>query len=450
VSFRARLALVATAAVALAVIAASFVVWFVVRGQLYGQLDKALRSDAAEMARGPHGFAIETGPDGKPYLDIGRPFGSQSYVQLVLKNGKTARTFGELVPIPVSSHDLEIARGGGSGFSDKSVGDTKARVFTFGPGNGFALQVARSLGDVDRALSRIKLFLLLIAGGGIAVAGALGLLVARSALAPVRRLTETAEDVSRTRDLSQRIDVTGSDELSRLASTFNSMLAALEESARAQRQLVSDASHELRTPLTSLRTNIEVLTRDDALPPADRELLLRDVGEQLVEMSALVAELVELARGDRVPAEPEDVRLDLVAADAIARTERNRPGVTIRPELEETLVRGVPASIERAVSNLLDNAAKWSPPDGEIDVVVKDGELVVRDRGPGIDESDVPFVFDRFYRAPSARSLPGSGLGLAIVRQVAEAHGGTITVEAAEGGGTRMRLALPRNGTPTS
>jgi len=221
------------------------------------------------------------------------------------------------------------------------------------------------------------------------------------------------------------------------------MLAALEDSARAQRQLVADASHELRTPLTSLRTNIEVLSRDDVLVPQEREHLLRDVSEQLVEMSALVAELVELARGDELPANPEDVRLDLVAADAIERTRRNRPGVTFKPQLEESLVRGVPSTIERAVSNLLDNAAKWSPPGGEIDVVVRDGELAVRDRGPGIADEDVPFIFDRFYRAPSARSMPGSGLGLAIVRQVADTHGGTITVEAPEGGGTRMRLRLP-------
>jgi two-component system sensor histidine kinase MprB len=220
------------------------------------------------------------------------------------------------------------------------------------------------------------------------------------------------------------------------------MLGALEDSARAQRQLVSDASHELRTPLTSLRTNIEVLSRNELLPPEDREQLLGDVTEQLVEMTALIAELVELARGDQAPAEPEDVRLDLAAAEAIERTCRNRPGIEFKPELEESVVRGVPHTIERAISNLLDNAAKWSPPGGEIEVTVRDGEVVVRDHGPGIDEQDLPFVFDRFYRAQAARGMPGSGLGLAIVRQVAEAHGGTVTAEPAEGGGTRMRLSL--------
>jgi two-component system sensor histidine kinase MprB len=266
--------------------------------------------------------------------------------------------------------------------------------------------------------------------------------VARAVLAPVQRLTRTAEEVSETRDLSRRIDAAGSDELSRLASTFNAMLGALEDSARAQRQLVSDASHELRTPLTSLRTNIEVLARDKKLPPGEREKLLTDVTEQLTEMTALIAELVELARGDQTPAEPEEVRLDLATAEAIERTRRNHPGLSFKPTLEESLIRGVPATIERAISNLLDNAAKWSPPGGEVEVTVRDGEVIVRDHGPGIDPGDLPFVFDRFYRAPAARGLPGSGLGLAIVRQVAEAHGGSVTAEPAEGGGTRMRLKL--------
>jgi two-component system, OmpR family, sensor histidine kinase MprB len=294
-------------------------------------------------------------------------------------------------------------------------------------------------------LRRVSRWLIALALAGIGLAAGLGLLVARAVLAPVQRLTRTAEEVTETRDLSRRIDTAGTDELSRLAATFNTMLGALEESARSQRQLVSDASHELRTPLTSLRTNIEVLARDEALPPGEREKLLSDVTEQLTEMTALIAELVELARGDQVPDEPQDVRLDLVTADAIERTRRNRPGVTISADVEESMIRGVPSTIERAISNLLDNAAKWSPPDGEVEVSVRGGDVVVRDHGPGIEPDDLPFVFDRFYRAESARGTPGSGLGLAIVRQVAEAHGGSVSAEAAEGGGTRVRLQLPAN-----
>jgi two-component system sensor histidine kinase MprB len=434
-TFRSRLALVAAAAVSLAVVAASFAVYFVVKGQLYGSVDNGLRRSAGFLQHvDPHDIPRFTSPQ---FRAIG------GVTQVVASNGAT---FPPEKILPVTAEVTDVAKGKRDAllFNAQALNQHVRVLAVPYPVHGYAVEVARSLTDADHALRRIKLFLFLIAGSGIAVAAALGLLVSRAALAPVRRLTQTAEAVSETRDLSRRIDESGSrDELSRLASTFNMMLAALEDSARAQRQLVSDASHELRTPLTSLRTNIEVLSREDGLALKEREHLLRDVGEQLLEMSALVAELVELARGDEQPAEPQDVRLDLVAADAIDRTKRNRPGLTFKARLEESLVRGVPSTIERAVSNLLDNAAKWSPPGGEIDVVVRNGELAVRDRGPGIAEEHVPFIFDRFYRAPSARSMPGSGLGLAIVRQVAEAHGGTVVVEAPEGGGTRMRLTLP-------
>ena len=257
-----------------------------------------------------------------------------------------------------------------------------------------------------------------------------------------RRLTETVERVSETQDLSERIDVSGQDELSRLAASFNTMLAALEESTRAQRQLVADASHELRTPLTSVRTNIEVLAGDRMLPPEDRARLLSDVVEQLGEMTTLISELIELARAEQMSVAPEDVRLDLLVADAVERARRNRPEVVYTVDLEPATVPGVPATIERAVGNLLDNAAKWSPAGGEVEVAVRDGQLTVRDHGPGIADEDLPYVFDRFYRARAARGMPGSGLGLAIVRQVAESHGGDVVAEHAEGGGTRMVLTL--------
>jgi two-component system sensor histidine kinase MprB len=220
------------------------------------------------------------------------------------------------------------------------------------------------------------------------------------------------------------------------------MLAGLEESTRAQRQLVADASHELRTPLTSLRTNIEVLAGERVLPAEERQRLLSDVIEQVGEMTTLIAELIELARAEQQTAEPEEVRLDLLATEALERARRDRSGVTFTADIEEAIVRGVPATIERAIANLLDNAAKWSPPGGEVRLEVREGEVIVRDHGPGISDEDLPYVFDRFYRARSARGLPGSGLGLAIVRQVAEAHGGEVVAEHAAGGGTVMTLRL--------
>jgi two-component system sensor histidine kinase MprB len=457
VSFRARLTLVAAAAVALAVLAASAVVWIVVRDQLYSQVDRSLRDEAQTLVGGPGGLHVEPGPNGQPVLDLGPRgvLGGRDYVQLVTTDGATIRSPEEGGSLPVTKHAKEVARGEEDGFfSDSTISDTDVRVLTVPAqdrvGTLYALQVARPLHDVARTLHRITFLLLLIALGGIAVAAGLGLAVSRAAVAPVRRLTGATEKVTETGDLSERIDASGGDELSRLAGSFNAMLGALEESTRAQRQLVADASHELRTPLTSLRTNIEVLASDRALEPAERERLLKDVVEQLREMTTLIAELIDLARGQEQPAEPEDVRLDLVAADAVERTRRNRPGVTFRTDLQPTLVKGVPARIERAVANLLDNAAKWSPDGGEVEVAVRDGELTVRDHGPGISDEDLPRVFDRFYRARSARGLPGSGLGLAIVRQVAEAHGGSVVAERADGGGTRMTLRLDGHGPDNS
>jgi two-component system, OmpR family, sensor histidine kinase MprB len=444
-SYRARLTLAAAGAVAVAVVGVSLFAYGLVRSELRGQVDETLRARGREL---PPRLDIIRDPAGGEVLGLrfDRFGGGAVLTQLVRADGEVIAQRDVAVEVPVSDRALEAARGEEEEpfLEDAEAEGTSLRVLTIPLGQGYAVQMARSLEEVDAVLARVTRWLIVLALAGIGLAVALGLLVTRTVLAPVQRLTRTAEEVSETRDLSRRIEASGSDELSRLASTFNTMLAALEESARAQRQLVSDASHELRTPLTSLRTNIEVLARDVALPPGEREKLLRDVTEQLTEMTALIAELVELARGDRAPDEPEDVRLDLVAADAIERTRRNRPGVTFASDLEESLIRGVPSAIERAVSNLLDNAAKWSPPGGEIEVSVRGGEVVVRDHGPGIADEDEPYVFDRFYRAPTARSLPGSGLGLAIVRQVAEAHGGTVAIERPEDGGTRMRLRLNR------
>jgi two-component system, OmpR family, sensor histidine kinase MprB len=439
VSFRARLTLVAAAAVALAIVAASAVIYFVVRNELRAPIDDGLKADAAAVLSGP--FRGRGRPFPMPEPELG---GAQSYRQIVFSDGTTLRpNADEDVPLPVTKSTLAVARGDKDAYlTDMHAAGTHIRVLTFPYGADSAVQLARSLTDVDKALSRIRWILLIIAGAGIAAAAALGLAVSRAALAPVRRLTSTTERVTETGDLSERIELEGRDELSRLAGSFNTMLGALEESNRAQRQLVADASHELRTPLTSLRTNIEVLASDRALPPGERERLLTDVVEQLGEMTTLIAELIELARGEQEAAEAEEVRLDLIAADALERTRRNRPGVSFKTDFEETQVHGVPATIERAVANLLDNAAKWSPPGGEVEVAVRNGEVVVRDHGPGIDEEHLPYVFDRFYRAPSARGMPGSGLGLAIVRQVAEAHGGNVVAERAADGGTRVTLRL--------
>jgi two-component system sensor histidine kinase MprB len=435
-SFRARLALVAAGAVALAIIAASAVAFVVVRGELRHEFDKSL-TDRAQAIAFPH---IDGG-----VLDIGPPgFGGfVGYVQAVREDGHRYLTANEHVPLPVNGDVLAVARGErGRYFSEATLRGTDLRMVTVPAGEGFALQIARSAKDLHHTLDRLALLLVVISLGGIAVALGLGLAVSQAALAPVRRLTTATERVKETGDLSERIDARGEDELSRLAASFNTMLGALEESARSQRQLVSDASHELRTPLTSLRTNIEVLARDRKMAPQDREQLLDDVVAQLAEMTALINELVELARGDTHPLEAEDVRLDLLVGEVLERARRDYPQVDFVGDLQPSELYGVPSTIARAVSNLLDNAAKWSPADAKVEVAVREGQVTVRDHGPGIDAADLPYVFDRFYRAPAARKLPGSGLGLAIVKQVAEAHGGTVVAERAEDGGTVMRLRL--------
>lgn len=440
-SFRARIAIATAVAVAVAVAVASIVAYLAVRSQLRGQVDDAL-ADRAEIIERIPIDVVQTSED-QFFLRIPGPAlgGPGGYVQVFGPQG-AIRAPGDDLALPVDEETRDVAANGGSDYSDARVAGIHVRVLTTSRGSGYAVQIARPLTEVDDNLDRLRTILILVALGGIGLAAALGLLVARTALAPVRRLTEATEEVTETRDLSRRMADEGTDELGRLAGSFNTMLASLEDAARSQRRFVADASHELRTPLTSLRTNIEVLARADDMPPEERERLLADLVEQLAEMSELVAELVALDQVEDA-GEPEDVRLDLAAGEAIERVRRNRGGVTFVPDLEETVVSGVPGSIERAIGNLLDNAAKWSPPGGEVEVCVRDGEVAVRDHGPGIDEDDLPYVFDRFYRASSARGQPGSGLGLAIVRQVAEAHGGQVTAERPDGGGTLVRLRLP-------
>jgi two-component system sensor histidine kinase MprB len=430
-TFRTRTTLAVGAAVAVAIALAAGAAYFAARNELVTQVDASLRAEATQLAEVP--------PD--RLLLYHGIFNAQNY-QVVDENG-TPQTPSGIATLPIDAQTKAVATGRqGPFYSDSHVRKIPVRVFTFQYQPGLAVQVVGDVTSINHALSRLRWILVLVAALGIGVATLIALLVARTVLRPVRKLTEATEYVTETRDLTNRIDESGKDELARLAASFNTMLAALEESLRAQRQFVADASHELRTPLTSLRTNIEVLARTDGLPPAEREKLLADVIEQLAEMSTLVSELVLVARGDVPGGAPQSLRLDELVSESVERARRNSPGIQFELATTESTVDAVPAQLERAVGNLLDNAAKWSPSGGTVEVAVVDSEVQVRDHGPGIDESDLPFVFDRFYRAPSARGMPGSGLGLAIVRQVAEAHGGEVVVERPADGGTRLRLKL--------
>jgi two-component system sensor histidine kinase MprB len=443
VSFRRRLLLASTAAVAAAVALAAVLAYVVVRDTLRGQIDASLR-DAARSLAAQHMAGMQAG---EVILARSALEGPVVFSQVFTGSGAAERDAPPGGPVPLGSEaELRaVARGERPPyFSKRRLGGRDLRVYTTAIPSGGAVQVARPLTEVDDALARLRVGLGGVILAGVALALVLGRLATRTAVKPVAALTETAEHVARTHDLTRRIEAEGDDELSRLAGSFNTMLEALESSRRAQRQLVADASHELRTPLTSLRTNLEVLGRGSGdLDERDRGKLRADVAGQLEELIGLVSDLVDLAREEEPADEHADVRLDELVRAAVARAQRHAPDLVFRCELEPVVVRAAGNRLDRAVANLLDNAAKWSPSGGTVDVVLSGGELSVRDRGPGIAAADLPYVFDRFYRATGARGRPGSGLGLAIVRQVAEAHGGSVEAGTADGGGALLTLRLP-------
>lgn len=433
----------AATAVAIAIALASAVVYFLVRQELRSQVDQDLERmiSTGDLIEGPE-FIFRTRETDAP---LG---GARGYAQVVSANGAVLWPGMQL--LPVTEMTMQVARGAeGSYFSDMVVDHTHVRVFTTRVGTGLAVQIARPLDEVDSVLDRLKLLLFGVAVLGIGLAAVLGAGVARMVLAPVRRLTQATEHVTDTSDLTHRIAVSGDDELNRLAASFNSMLDALENSLKQQRQLVADASHELRTPLTSLRTNIEVLANETRLSEDERARLRTDVVVQLDELTGLIGDLVELARGNEPEVVTEELRLDQLIEESIERMQRISPEVSLEVDLEPLVVEAMPQRLGRAVNNLLDNAIKWSLPGGTVHVSLEfiqgtgEAAVTVRDEGAGIASEDLPLVFDRFYRSAEARGMQGSGLGLAIVKQVAESHGGRVEVWNHPDGGAVFRLIVP-------
>ncbi|MER7539629.1 HAMP domain-containing sensor histidine kinase [Streptomyces sp. NPDC097704] len=447
---RSRLALLTAFAVAVAVAAVSAACWFVTRAQLEAELDSSLRSTRLDT-NGVQSLLALCRQGATP-----PPLAGSYTVQVILAGGSVC-TSGEAA-IPAGTGELAVARGQLDDVlrTVKDDAGREMRVYTYpqdGP-VGIAVSVARPLSEIDNSMSTLRWVLLLVSGIGVVGAGAAGLWVARTGLEPVNRLTDAVEHVAATEDLTVRIPVEGEDEIARLSRSFNAMTAALASSRDRQAQLIADAGHELRTPLTSLRTNVELLARSEetgrAIPPDDRRALMASVKAQMTELAALIGDLQELARPDAVqPDHPlEVVPLHTILRTALDRARLRGPELTFDTDLAPWYVRAETPALERALVNVLDNAVKFSPPRGTVEVTLMRGELTVRDHGPGIAPDELPHVFDRFWRSPSARSLPGSGLGLSIVARTVQQAGGTVSLEPAEGGGTVARLRLPGAPTP--
>ncbi|MFL6106481.1 MAG: sensor histidine kinase [Marmoricola sp.] len=448
-SLASRVTLLTTMAVGFAVSVVAFAAYATVRAQAVGSLDESLRDRASQVATTNSLNTLLN--EQVPAWALGA-----ANVNIILIDATTSParflpfTSGGKTAISAGQHEVAVARGTKTD-SARTVfwNGSRWRMVAVQAGDGRAVVLAQSMESTDRLLDRLGLVMLLFGVAGMITAGLAGWAVARNGLRPVRRLTSAVEDIARTQRLDP-IPIEGSDEVARLASAFNDMLRALSASQHRQRQLVADAGHELRTPLTSLRTNFDLLIQAEAtsgLSAENRSELLDDVRAQIGEMTTLIGDLVELARDEPVSPTVEPVELTAVLEQAIARV-RRRADVEFDVRTTPWWVTGDPDSLERAITNLLDNAAKWSPPGETVLVTLSQGTLMVADRGPGISPQDLPHVFERFYRSAESRSMPGSGLGLSIVRSVAERHGGIVRAGTGPGGGAGFWLSLPGQPAP--
>ena len=436
-SLRTRLTLAGGGAVFVALAIASLVIYVDVRSKLHDQIDFSLIQSAEGLAaKSQAGAGASVGKDASGLFEVISSLGSVT----------NADPAGWVTPL--SGRDESVASGFAPPyFANFRFGGEAMRVYTMRlPSSSDGLvRTARPLTEANATIARVRRLLFGLTLGGALAAALLGWLAANSVLRPVRALAGTVREVSATRDLNRRIPVSGRDELASLAADFNAMLAALDESQQAQQQLIADASHELRTPLTAHRANIELLARPD-LPVEQRQRVLGAAVRSTEELSALLGDLIQAARDGRSVDAREPLALDELVAAAVERAQHRASELRFESRLAPYRIVGARSRLERAVDNVLDNAIKWSPPGGTVDIRLADGTLTVRDHGPGIPEADLPHVFDRFYRAAAARAMPGSGLGLAIVKQTVDDHGGGVTVANAEGGGALLTLRFDPDG----
>jgi len=439
-SLASRVALLTTMAVGASIAVMALGAFMVMRMQLQSSLDESLLNRATKAAEST-ALAQATAQDVPAWM-----LGAAD-VRVIFITAERGVSADNVPTFTLGKPELAVAAGR-SPSSIRTVADkdgARYRVATVPAGSGQALVLAQALESQDRTLRKLGTVMLVSGGLGILAAALSGWAVATNGLRPVRRLTRSVERNAVTEDLTP-LPVGGDDEIARLATAFNQMLGALTASRDRQRRLVADASHELRTPLTSLRTNLDLLAQadtDGGLPAEARRELLDDVRGQIEELTTLVGDLVMLARDEQHEATVTTLDLADVVERAVTRVRRRAPGVDFDVRLEPWAAEGDTTGLERAITNLLDNAAKWSPPGGTITVRLASGVLTVDDQGPGISDADLPHVFERFWRSDESRSMPGSGLGLAIVRQVVDQHGGRVVVSEPPGGGTRMSLSIP-------
>jgi two-component system sensor histidine kinase MprB len=424
VKLRTRIALLVGIVVAVTVVAISAATLIGARREVLRAVDDRLRERADIIDSFPGS------PPGRSRSSLFGPIGRlEVEIQVIDVQGQIVDSTTSAI-LPIGQNDLEVAqRLRRANWSTVDVEAVRTRIYTVPAGRAWAIMLASDLTQAEQGVRGLTAVIAIVAIVGVGAAALLGWLGARRVMGPVERLNAAAAEVSRTQRLDQKIPVDRSDELGELAGNFNSMLEALEASREQQHRLVTDASHELRTPLTSLRTNVELMQRARDLPEDEQLQIMDDVVFELGELTSLAAELVELATDRHETGDELVVDLAEVVATVVDR-HRRRTGVEIDMQLAPSMVKGVPILLERAVSNLLENAIKFSSAGGRIEVRSSDGGVRVRDWGPGIAPEEAEAVFERFYRTDEARSEPGSGLGLSIVRHITESFGGAAWVEA--------------------
>ncbi len=480
-SLQRRIAAAAAFGVAAVCLIFAPVAYLSTRAKMYQEVKLELARIAAPYLRPhPHPHGTGTGPSGiavpgqgstgpaasspgegdtdsacgfRPQEESGGELGGPTgYVQFICPDGRVIAQNGKAPQLPVTAGVKAVARTltGGYYFA-AMIGKTHEEIYVAADRfDRHAVQVAVPLTTTDDALRALLVTYALLVGVGMVLAGLIGAVVARSALAPIRRFTSQTEQVTSSLDHPHRLDEEGAIEIRRLAASFNQTLTALERSVEAQRHLIADASHELRTPIAALRSNIQIFLEADQLPPGEQEGLRDAIMAELDDLTQLVADVLQLARGSTPNEAVEEIELDAIVSEATERAIRRSQNIRFTTDLEPTLITNSADRVSRAVTNVIDNARKWSPPDGTVEITLRDGIVTVRDHGPGFREEDLAHVFERFYRSDDARRMPGSGLGLAIVKQAAEAHGGFATVTNAPDGGAIVRLAFGpvRSGAP--